>query len=496
MTPFRWLFVVTASLTLASSVVWACNSVEGVPIDRDDAAQPDSSTEATDVSPDGSLTDALVDASVDAWDGALAVVTCSKTFGNGIDRLLASDVAVDLFGNIFFTGPLYGTADFGGGPLTSAGDADVYVVKLDAHCNHVWSKRFGDASSQSGTHIRTDVVGNVILAVYLEGAVDFGKGPVVASETDIVIVKLDASGNTLWQKKFGGGGYQSSLDMAVGSANEIVLGGAFNGELDFGGGPLSGPSVAAGGSDSFVAKLDTNGNHVWSRSFGPLQASGPRSLGASSVGIASDGTVYAQGSGKGTIDFGNGPLDFWGRPNGVWIARFSATGTLLSVNKFDWASAQGTLTPRLVLAGRLDAIVDLGTGPVQVALPDGAVTHPATYLAEFDEAGATARWVRGFGVAPSPILGCRSTRSIGSTVAVSAYCTGGGFAIGADASCVAGADLFLRYQVDDGRLLTVVNHGGGPLAVAPTRQFVLAGSLGASVGAPELLTVTKFTPEP
>lgn len=47
------------------------------------------------------------------------VTTCSKTFGNGNDRLLPSAVATDRDGNIVVTGSFYGSVDFGGGPLTS-----------------------------------------------------------------------------------------------------------------------------------------------------------------------------------------------------------------------------------------------------------------------------------------------------------------------------------------------------------------------------------------
>src|SRR5579883_2710536 len=57
-------------------------------------------------------------------------------------------VVSDAAGNLFVAGTLYGTADFGGGPLTSAGGADVFLVKLDASGRHVWSTRFGDASDQ------------------------------------------------------------------------------------------------------------------------------------------------------------------------------------------------------------------------------------------------------------------------------------------------------------------------------------------------------------
>ena len=52
-------------------------------------------------------------------------------------------IAVDGARNVLVTGEFRGTVDFGGGPLSSAGDRDIFLAKYDAAGAHLWSQRFG-----------------------------------------------------------------------------------------------------------------------------------------------------------------------------------------------------------------------------------------------------------------------------------------------------------------------------------------------------------------
>jgi hypothetical protein len=67
----------------------------------------------------------------------------------------------------------------GGGSLTSAGGGDILVAKLDPSGNHLWSTRYGDASNQQATATAIDSADNVVVTGYLHDTVDFGNGPLV-----------------------------------------------------------------------------------------------------------------------------------------------------------------------------------------------------------------------------------------------------------------------------------------------------------------------------
>ena len=74
-------------------------------------------------------------------------------------------VTVDAAGNVYTTGTFEGTVDFDPGPgvfnLTSAGDSDAFVQKLDATGDLVWATRTGSTDSDSGKEIAVDGTGNV-----------------------------------------------------------------------------------------------------------------------------------------------------------------------------------------------------------------------------------------------------------------------------------------------------------------------------------------------
>src|SRR5262249_15653532 len=122
--------------------------------------------------------------------------------GTGSDN--GTDIAVDGNGNVVFTGSFLGTVDFGGGPLTTPAATDIFVAKCAGDGPHLWSQRFGGTGSDNGTDIAVDGNGNVVFTGSFLGTVDFGGGPLTsAGGTDIFLVKLSATGQHVWSKRFG-----------------------------------------------------------------------------------------------------------------------------------------------------------------------------------------------------------------------------------------------------------------------------------------------------
>lgn len=67
--------------------------------------------------------------------------------------------------------------------------------------NHLWTKSFGDLSHQVGYSIAFDRSGNAIVAGKVQGGVDFGGGPLTsAGDADILISKFGATKTTPFQK--------------------------------------------------------------------------------------------------------------------------------------------------------------------------------------------------------------------------------------------------------------------------------------------------------
>ena len=117
-------------------------------------------------------------------------ITGGMGWGDAADQwplVIAHDAKDDLL----LAGGLIGSMDFGGGPLTSAGSADVVVAKLDPAGAHLWSQRFGATNNQQAAAVTSDPDGNVLVVGTFAGTIDFGGGPVTAAgNNDGFVVSL------------------------------------------------------------------------------------------------------------------------------------------------------------------------------------------------------------------------------------------------------------------------------------------------------------------
>lgn len=287
----------------------------------------------------------------------------SKRFGNDqAQRGLA--VATDATGNVLLTGDFAGQVNFDGSELTAAGGTDVFLAKLDASGNHVWSKRFGDSAAQSGLSLSTDSAGDVLLTGVVNGQVDFGLGALVsAGAADLFVAKLDGVGNPLWGKIFGNSAAQSNIRGRFDATGNVLLAGDFGGAVDFGGGQLT----TAGGTDLFVSKLDAGGAHLWSKRFGDAGAQT-----AGDLACDGDGNVLFTGGFSGYLDFGTGQLTSAGGSD-IFISKLDAAGTAQWAKRMGDTFAQSGLavvadpSGKIVATGRFAGTTDFGLGPLTSA---------------------------------------------------------------------------------------------------------------------------------
>jgi Beta-propeller repeat len=150
-------------------------------------------------------------------------------------------IAVDGSGNVVVTGSFGGTVNLGGGNLVSAGGDDIFLVKYNASGVHQWSRRFGDYATDSGNGVAVDGSGNVIVTGSFEQSVDFGGGILSnPGFPDIFLAKYNANGVHQWSKKFGGYQSNDGLGVAVDGSANIVLTGYFTSTTpaNFGGADL------------------------------------------------------------------------------------------------------------------------------------------------------------------------------------------------------------------------------------------------------------------
>ncbi len=253
-------------------------------------------------------------------------------------------VVTDKSGNIYITGYFYNTVDFDPGDginnLTSAGEGDIFVLKLDNDGNFVWARSMGGPSNQGGFSVAVDKSGNVYTTGILLETADFdpnaGKHILSAANSfsvDVFVSKLDAHGNFVWAKNMGGTTNTRGNSIAVDALGNVYTTGFFSRVADFDPGPGAFDLIASNFDDVFISKLDSVGNFVWAKNIG-----GTSDEAGFSIVLDAFDHAYITGYYSGTADFDPGPgtyhLTAFGL-NDIFVLKLTTEGS------FVWAKSMG-----------------------------------------------------------------------------------------------------------------------------------------------------------
>lgn len=206
---------------------------------------------------------------------------------------------------------LTGFTDSLGGDITAHYDGnDVWVIKLDATGTLQWQKNYGGNSVDFAEDIvQTTDGGYVVAGTSYSNDADVSGNH---GQFDFWIFKLDASGNLLWQKCFGG----TLNDMSTSILQTTDGGYIVAGSTDSNNGNVSGNH---GNTDYWVVKLDVLGNIQWKRCIGGTGYDVATSI----VQTSDNGYAVAGHSRSNDGD----ATDNYGI-NDYWIVKLTATGSI------------------------------------------------------------------------------------------------------------------------------------------------------------------------
>ncbi len=315
-------------------------------------------------------------------DGSGNFAWAKKT--GGINHEAGNAIAADASGNLYVTGAFLQTVDFDPGAgivnLTAAGSSDIFVFKLDGSGNFAWAKQLGGSNNEEGFSICTDAAGNVLTTGYFMGTADFDPGVpaynLTSSSADVFISKLDAAGNFIWAKQFGGTGNARGFAITTDAAGNVYSTGRFYLTVDFDPGAGTYNRTSAGGSDIFISKLNASGNQLWTAQLG-----GTNDDAGLSIVTDAGNNICTTGRFMGVTDFdpgapvynltSSGNADIFVLKMGQCAALFSSQNFVLCAGQSltvgaNTYNATGIYTDTFTVAQGCDSIVttDLTVNPV------------------------------------------------------------------------------------------------------------------------------------
>jgi gliding motility-associated-like protein len=191
----------------------------------------------------------------------------------------------------------------------TAGYTDGVLMKIDANGTLLWSRCYGGSKNEELLDIEV-INGRTYIAGYANST--DGDIPPQQKNYDVWVLALDAAGNKIYSKVYGGAQNDVAYSMTKGNDGTLTLAG-YTTSND---GDVSG---AKGSQDYWVLNINTNGNKNWQKVLGGTDAEY-----ANVVITDSDGGYLVGGvsySGDGDISNPMGEGDYW-------VVKLNAAGTV------------------------------------------------------------------------------------------------------------------------------------------------------------------------
>lgn len=215
-----------------------------------------------------------------------------RTFG-GYDRDYLNQVLPTPDGGYLLAGLSWSEVS-GDRTAASNGRSDYWLVKIDASGNKVWDKAYGGSGDDDFTTAIVTTDGNFLLGGFSNSDASETKSEDARGDRDFWVLKIDTEGNILWDKTYGGSSADELHAISLAPGGGFLLGGRSMS-------PVSGEKTEAARGEWFdywVVRIDEAGNKHWDRTLGGdnndvLYAITPSADGGFLLGGASNSGISA-----------------------------------------------------------------------------------------------------------------------------------------------------------------------------------------------------------
>lgn len=187
-----------------------------------------------------------------------------KSFGGKHAELLFDAIPTPDYGFILAGSSVSGKN--GNKEIINNGDFDFWIWKMDENGDLDWQKSFGGDKSDLIQTVKLTNDGGYILAGTSDSNKGFQKNDDSNGLEDFWIIKLDAKGNEMWQKTFGGSGQEKLSSIIQTKDGGYLIGGTSNSDI-------SGNKTenSRGNLDYWIIKINKLGKIEWQKTYGGEQ---------------------------------------------------------------------------------------------------------------------------------------------------------------------------------------------------------------------------------
>jgi Bacterial Ig-like domain len=310
--------------------------------------------------------------------------------GTAFDTDSANTLALDGSGGVVIAGSFEDSATFGATTLTTGGSSDAFVARVNGSGAFSWAvaTQGGSGSNASVQGVAVDGSGNVDLGGFFSGSVDFDPSSsstvlTSAGSDDAMLWRLDSTGKLLWARSYGSADFDATTAVSVDASGALYATGAFSDMVNFG--TVAKPALITAGPvfDTFLLKVDPNGNELWVD--GLVGATGS----SKGQGVAVDpfGTVHVAGTFSGPLAFSTTDTLTSVGSSDAFVAGYDASGNLT----YALQAGQTNFNAALGVAVNATGLVTV-TGTYSGSISFGSTTLPSLGAGSFFVAQAVTQF--------------------------------------------------------------------------------------------------------
>ena len=125
--------------------------------------------------------------------------------GSGPQQERGYDIVSDNYGNVYVVGTFEASFTLGSEFNQSQGNGDIFIAKFNAQGETVWIRSEGGTGLDEGFSIAIDGNNDLYISGSFSGTISVGNTSYTAEGgSDILLMKYDSAGNTIWAKTWGG----------------------------------------------------------------------------------------------------------------------------------------------------------------------------------------------------------------------------------------------------------------------------------------------------